>query len=241
MRRQIRRHSSRRSSSSSTRRRLGHLWSWLLHSRGRGRGHSALLDSTGPTQIILGLHRYHTVGEQGGAGGATPGAGLQDEADLQSSCCSASVDLQACTSDSPTSPLSLHSAESLDQEELSPVSRGGAGAAQSELSTPQPSSAPSCHHQSSRKMVLELAVNLKGVSLRHYSPLGSLSPNSSPVFASSSQMHSAQIQVDGSEVSSPAEPRSPSVKAEVGGCHFTADVQSRDINGKEEKKRGGTS
>ncbi|XP_017281395.1 low-density lipoprotein receptor-related protein 3 isoform X2 [Kryptolebias marmoratus] len=239
MRRQIRRHSSRRSASSSSRRRLGHLWSRLLHGRGRGRGHSALLDSTGPTPIILGLHSYQTVSEQAESGGAASGAGLQneaEEADLQSSSCgSASADLQACTPESPASPLSLcsDSVESLDQEELSPV---GGGGVQSEPSSPQPASTPTCHPRPSKKLVLELAVNLKGVSLRHYSPLGPLSPVSPPVFASSSQMHS-----EISEVVSPAEPLSSSVKAEDGDRYFAADVQSREMSSRDEKKREGTS
>lgn len=240
MRRQIRRHSSHRSTSSSSRRRLGHLWSRLLHSRSRSRGHAALLDSTGPTQIILGLHSYQTVREQGGAGEAGPGAGLQNEAeevDGQSSCRSPSADLQPCTPESPASPLSFHSAESLDEDELSPISRGSAP---SEPSSPQPASAPPCPLRPSRKMVLELAVNLKGVSLRHYSPLGPLSPISPSVFTSRPQMHSPQIHPEGSEVVSPAEPRS-SVKVEEGVCHFTANVQSREINSKDEKRREGNS
>lgn len=224
MRRQIRRHSSRRSTSSSSRRRLGHLWSRLW----RSRGHAALLDSTGPTQIILGLHSYQAGREQGGAGEAASGAGLRSEAeevDARSSCCSAPADLRACTPESPASPLSLRSAESLDEEELSPVS---GGSPPSEPSTPQLASAPSRHPRPSRKMVLELAVNLKGVSLRHYSPLGPLSP--------SPQMHSPQPHPECSEVVSPAEQRSSSVTLEEGVCLFGANVQSR-----EESRRGGNS
>nr|XP_015809424.2 low-density lipoprotein receptor-related protein 3 isoform X1 [Nothobranchius furzeri] len=216
MQRQIRRHSSRRSTSSSSRRRLGHLWSRLFCNRGRARGHSGLLGPTGPAQVTLGLHSYQTVRERRGLGRAVSGARLQEqveEVDLPRSCYSASVDLQAYTPESPASPLSLHSADSPDQEELSPDSSDRARAAQSELPTTHLASVPPFHRQSSRKMVLELAVNLKGVSLRRYSPLGPLSPVSPP---SSSPTQPAQLLSDSSEVTSPTEPMSSSVKTENG-------------------------
>uniref|UniRef100_A0A3B5ACQ0 LDL receptor related protein 3 n=1 Tax=Stegastes partitus TaxID=144197 RepID=A0A3B5ACQ0_9TELE len=228
MRRQIRRHSTRRSTSSSSRRRLGHLWSRLFHNGGRTRGHAPLLDPPGPTQITLGLHSYRT-------------------ADVGGSCCSATVDLEPCTPESPASPLSFHSVDSLDEEELSPVSRESRGGTQSGPPTPcqsdssahsrlpltpQEASVPPCHRRTSRKMVLELAVNLKGVSLRRYSPLGPLSPISPPVFPSSSQTPSAQSHPQLSEVVSPNEPLSSSVKAEDSDSHFAVD-------GRDERRREG--
>uniref|UniRef100_A0A3Q4GBU5 Low density lipoprotein receptor-related protein 3 n=1 Tax=Neolamprologus brichardi TaxID=32507 RepID=A0A3Q4GBU5_NEOBR len=230
MRRQIRRHSTRRSTSSSSRRRLGHLWNRLFRSGGRGRGHAPLLDPPGPTQITLGLHSYRTVGEQGPQSRAVPAGG----SDV------VGVDLP----ESPASPLSFHSVDSPEEEEdLSPVSRDGSRAAESSPPTPcqsdssvqsglplspQEASVPLCPPRASRKLVLELAVNLKGVSLRRYSPLGPLSPISPPVFPSSSQTPSTQPQPQGSEVTSPTEPLFSSVKPEDSDSQFTVNVPSRD-------------
>lgn len=258
MRRQIRRHSTRRSTSSSSRRRLGHLWSRLFHGGGRARGHAPLLDPPGSTQITLGLHSYRTVGEQGPQARARDQLG--DEADvvgLPDSCCSATVDLQPCTPESPASPLSLQSVDSPEDEEPSPVSREGTRvpqfehptASQSDSSahsrlppTPQEASVPQCHPRASRKLVLELAVNLKGVSLRRYSPLGPLSPISPPVFPSGSPTPIAQSRPQGPEVTLPAEPLSSSVKAEDSDLHFTVDVPgSRDRRSRDERRREGKS
>ncbi|XP_078017897.1 low-density lipoprotein receptor-related protein 3 isoform X2 [Epinephelus lanceolatus] len=257
MRRQIRRHSTRRSSSSSSRRRLGHLWSRLFRSGGRTRGHAPLLDSPGPTQITLGLHNYRTVGVQGPQARARSGAGLGDEADVvPGSCCSANMDSQPCTPESPASPLSSQSVDSPEEEELSPVSRDSSRAPQSEPSTPvqsessahsgapltpQEDSVPPCHPRASRKLVLELAVNLKGVSLRRYSPLGPLSPISPPVFSSSSQTPTTHPHSQGLEVTTPSESSSSSVKAEDCNSHFTVDVPSREIRSRDERRREGKS
>ncbi|XP_069029919.1 low-density lipoprotein receptor-related protein 3 isoform X1 [Embiotoca jacksoni] len=245
MRRQIRRHSTRRStssssSSSSSRRRLGHLWSRLLH---RARGHAPLLDPPGPTQITLGLHSYRTVGAQGPQRGASSEAGLRDDVDvdgLPGSCCSATMDLQSFTPESPASPLSFQSVDS--PEELSPVSRESSRAAQSGPPTPgdpsahsglpltrQEASVPPCHRRASRKLVLELAVNLKGVSLRRYSPLGPLSPISPPMLPSSSRTPSSQPHPQGSEVPSPTGLLSCD-------SHFTVDVPSREIRSRDERE-----
>ncbi|XP_037646006.1 low-density lipoprotein receptor-related protein 3 isoform X2 [Sebastes umbrosus] len=256
MRRQIRRHSTRRSTSSSSRRRLGHLWSRLFHSAGRTRGNAPLLDSPGPTQIALGLHSYRTV--QGSRARCRSGAGLGEEVDvvlgMRGSCCSATMDLQSCSPESPASPLSSQSADS-PEEELSPMSRGSSRAPQSELPTPvqsdssahsgpphtsQEASVPPCHTRPSRKLVLELAVNLKGVSLRRYSPLGPLSPISPPVFPSSSQTPTTTHHHPwGLEVTSPSEPSSSSVKAEDSNSHFTVEVPSREIRSRDERRREG--
>lgn len=239
MRRQIRRHSTRRSTSSSSRRRLGHLWTRLFHSGGRTRGHAPLLDSPGPTQITLGLHSYRTVGVQGSQARSRSGAGLGDDiAGMSGSCCSATMDMQPCTPESPASPLSSQ----YSPEEESPVS---SRAPQSEPSTPvqsgppttpQEDSVPPCHPRASRKLVLELAVNLKGVSLRRYSPLGPLSPISPLVLPSSSQTPTTH---PGPEVTPPSETSSSSsVKAEDSNSHFTVEVPSRDIRSRDERRRG---
>lgn len=249
MRRQIRRHSTRRSnSSSSSRRRLGHLWTRLFHSGGRTRGHAPLLDPPGPTQITLGLQSYRTVGVQGQQVSPRSGAGLGDEVDIvgmSGSCCLATMDLQPCTPESPASPLSFQSGDSPEEEELSPVCRAPQSESptpvQSDSSahsgpppTPQEASLPPCHPRASRKLVLELAVNLKGVSLRRYSPLGPLSPISPPSQTSTSHPHSQVL-----EVTSPPEPSSSSVKAEDSDSHFTVEVPSREIRSRDERRREG--
>ncbi|KAK5874500.1 hypothetical protein PBY51_019440 [Eleginops maclovinus] len=249
MRRQIRRHSTRRSTSSSSRRRLGHLWTRLFHSGGRTRGNAPLLDSPGPTQITLGLHSYRTVGVQGPQARTRCGVGLRDEVDAGGFYCSAAMDLQSCTSESPASPLSSQSADS-PEDMLSPASRESSRGPQSEPCTPvqsdslthsgpptdpQEASVPPCHIRASRKLVLELAVNLKGVSLRRYSPLGPLSPISPPVFSSRSQTptttHPHPL---GPEVMSPSEPSSTFVKAE--DSHFTLEVPSREIRNRDKRR-----
>lgn len=249
MRRQIRRHSTRRSnSSSSSRRRLGHLWTRLFHNGGRTRGHAPLLDPPGPTQITLGLQSYRTVGVQGQQVSPRSGAGLGDEVDIvgmSGSCCLATMDLQPCTPESPASPLSFQSEDSPEEEELSPVCRAPQSESptpvQSDSSahsgpppTPQEASLPPCHPRASRKLVLELAVNLKGVSLRRYSPLGPLSPISPPSQTSTSHPHSQVL-----EVTSPPEPSSSSVKAEDSDSHFTVEVPSREIRSRDERRREG--
>ncbi|KAM8894903.1 low-density lipoprotein receptor-related protein 3 isoform 2-T2 [Spinachia spinachia] len=245
MRRQIRRHSTRRStsSSSSSRRRLGHLWSRLFHGAGRARGQVPLLDSPGPAQIALGLHSYRTVGAQGS------GAGLGGEgyvAGRRGSCFSATTDLQSCTSESPASPLSLLSADSAEGGGLSPVSRPTPAEppapVQSDFSehaapppNPQEALVPPCPTRTSRKLVLELAVNLNGVSLRRYSSLGPLSPISPPVFPSTSQTPTTLPHYLGREVTSPSEPS----KAEVSNGHLTVDVPSRAIRRRDERRSEG--
>lgn len=256
MRRQIRRHSTRRSTSSSSRRRLGHLWSRLFHSGGRTRGHVPLLDPPGHTQITLGLHSYRTVGEQGPETEDTEQLG--DEVSVAgggSSCCSGATDLQPCTPESPVSPLSLQSVDSPEDREPSPVSREGTRAPQFDPHTagqsdplalnglppiPQEATGPPCHPRTSRKLVLELAVNLKGVSLRRYSPLGPLSPVSPSVFPSNSQTTTtttAQTHPQVPEVTSPTDPFSSSVKAEERDCHFAVEVPSRDRGTRDERRR----
>lgn len=253
MRRQIRRHSTRRTNSSSSRRRLSHLLSRLFRSGGRTRGQAPLLNPPGPTQITLGLHSYRTVGVQGPQARARSGAGLGgDVVGMPGSCCSTTMDLELCTPESPASPLSLQSVDSPEEEELSPVSRESSRAPQSEPPTPvqsdsstnsgpppspQEASVPPCLSRASRKLVLELAVNLKGVSLRRYSPLGPLSPITPPVFPNSSQTSTPHLHSQGLEATSPSEPSSSSVKAEDRDGHFTVDVPSREIRSRDERRR----
>ncbi|XP_061621199.1 low-density lipoprotein receptor-related protein 3 isoform X1 [Phyllopteryx taeniolatus] len=158
MSRQLRRHTSRRSlGSSSLRRPFGHLWHRLFRREGRPRGHVPLLDPPVSTHVNLGLHSYQTGGgnvdvepDRGNSEGTDPG----------------------CTSESPASPLSFQSGDSPEGTALSPEVPGP-----SDVSGPPPLTGP--HPRSSRKLVLDLALNLKGVSLRRYSPLGSLSPANS--------------------------------------------------------------
>ncbi|XP_038126916.1 low-density lipoprotein receptor-related protein 3 isoform X1 [Cyprinodon tularosa] len=217
MRRQIRRHSTRRSSSSS-RRRLGHLWSRIFRTPGRARGQTALLDPVEPAQVTLGLQSYHAVREEGSMGAAMSAARVQDEGEVGG----------FLTPESPASPLSLQSVNSSDAEEQSPVGSGGDGVPQSEPPTPQAAPVPSCSCRPTRKLVLELAVNLKGVAFKRYSPLGPFSPMSPPVLTSSSPMQSAQPPPQGSEVTSPSENMFPSVEREESDSHFSMAVPSEE-------------
>ncbi|KAM9825096.1 low-density lipoprotein receptor-related protein 3 [Syngnathus typhle] len=159
MSRQLRRHTSRRSSasSSSSRRRFGHLWRRLFRRGGRVRGHAPLLDPPAGTHVNLGLHSYRTSADDDAhlARGQLEGGELPE-----------------CASESPASPLSFQSGDSPEGAALS-------------LEAPGPSDPsgppllPIPHSRSSRKLVLDLALNMKGVSLRRYSPLGPISPANS--------------------------------------------------------------
>ncbi|XP_068174430.1 low-density lipoprotein receptor-related protein 3 [Antennarius striatus] len=255
MRRQIRRHSTRRTNSSSSHRRLGHLWSRLFHSGARTRGQPPpLLEPPGPTQITLGFHSYRTVAAQDLQARAVSGAELRDEFDLRvmsGPYCSSSRNLQPFTPESPASPLSMQSEDSPAEEDLSPVSWESSRALQSPptpvqsdssaLSRHPPTSLeaplPSRHPRTSRKMVVELAVNLKGVSLRRYSPLGPLSPVSPPVLSNTSQTLTTVPQSQGLEANSPSEPLS-TVKADGHDSHSTVEVPSREIRSRNEKEGG---
>lgn len=250
MRRQIRRHSTRRTTSSSSRRRLGHIWNRLFHSGGRVRGHAPLLDPPGPTQITLGLHSYRTVNVQGPQTRSRCGAAPGEEVDVGGM---SGMDMQPFSPESPASPLSFQSVDSPDTEEMSPISRESSRATQSGPPTPLQSDSsslsgtsstfqeipvPPCPPRASRKLVLELAVNLKGVSLRRYSPLGPLSPISPSVFPSSSQTSLPPPQ--GPEGTFSSEPSScSSVKGEESDSHFAVEVSSREINSRDKRRREG--
>ncbi|KAL6112765.1 lrp3 [Pungitius sinensis] len=172
--------------------------------------------------------------------------GLREEgyvAGRRGSCFSATADLRSCTSESPASPLSLVSANSPEGGGLSPVGRPTPSEpstpVQSDFSehtapppTPQEALVPPRPTRTSRKLVLELAVDLNGVSLRRYSSLGPLSPVSPPVFPSSSQTPTTLPHYLGREVTSPPEPS----KAEVSNGHFTVGVASRAIRRRDERR-----
>ncbi|KAL0977979.1 hypothetical protein UPYG_G00164260 [Umbra pygmaea] len=184
MRRQIRRHSRW----ATSRRRLGRLWSRLSHRGTRFRGQTPLLTPPGaqPGQVTLNLHSYHTAERPGGVAPAqTP-----------SPCSTAQQALSPHPSESPPSPLSPSDSEHSVASQSSPESQGcRVSSPPSALSTPgpqdgatppDPSSLPQhCpsednrgHYtrRSSRKLVLGLAANLRGVALQRYSPLGLTSP-----------------------------------------------------------------
>lgn len=236
MRRQIRRHSTRRSSSSS-RRRLGHLWSRLFRAVGRARGHAALLDPVETAQVTLGLHSYHTAREESALGGGVSGACVQMEAEVggcPSFCSPAAVDLQACTPQSPTSPLSLHSVNSSDPDELSPVSSRGAVFPESESPTYQAESAAPRSRRPSKKLVLELAINLKGVSFKRYSPLGPFSPTSPPALTTSPLTQ--RFHPQGPEVTSPSVIMPP--LAEESDSHSPPDLPSEERRSSEGNTEG---
>ncbi|XP_067104715.1 low-density lipoprotein receptor-related protein 3 [Osmerus mordax] len=189
MRRQIRRHSSRRATS---RRRLGRLWSRLFHRGSRLRGQIPLLTPPGSAQVTLGLYSYHTAeGANRSSGGGPP--------QTPSPCSTAALGLalQAHSealshppSESPPSPLSPHSSSSSQVEELSPGSpeSRSSAAQEDEIVSPsgqgdpappypsQDSAGGSYNRRASRKLVLDLAANVRGVALRRYSSLGGPAP-----------------------------------------------------------------
>uniref|UniRef100_A0A3Q2XIP9 Low density lipoprotein receptor-related protein 3 n=1 Tax=Hippocampus comes TaxID=109280 RepID=A0A3Q2XIP9_HIPCM len=131
-----------------------------LHAlRARPRGHVPLLDPPAGTHVNLGLHCYRTAG---GDVDAQPSQGHSEGADPLEN-----------VSESPASPLSYQSGDSPEGAALSPDAPGP-----SDASAPPLLTGPS-HPRSSRKLILDLALNMKGVSLRRYSPLGPLSPANS--------------------------------------------------------------
>ncbi|XP_073762145.1 low-density lipoprotein receptor-related protein 3 isoform X1 [Danio rerio] len=209
MRRQIRRHSSRRSSS---RRRLGRLWNRLFHRGSRVRGQIPLLTPPGHTHANtypeLNLHSYNTadnsVRESPETTGQTPpscsavalGLALQAQNDA------------LCLPDreSPASPLSLPSPNSLhstsdtlededDEDDRSSAGKQGILAKHKDAdSSPGPSERPkrsASRSRSSRRLVQELAAELRGVSLLRYTSVG-ISPLSSPESPTSSSGQSEE-------------------------------------------------
>ncbi|XP_071766630.2 low-density lipoprotein receptor-related protein 3 [Centroberyx gerrardi] len=256
MRRQIRRHSSRRSSSS--RRHLGHLWSRLFHRGARARGHAPLLDPPGPTQITLGLHSYRTVEEEGPRG--IPTTPTPSPAPAPGSCSLAAMDLELLPSESLPSPLSSQSALDTTEEEdelsagspQSCVSRESNRAPRSGPPTPGHSNSsapgrlpptfqdcptPSYHCRASRKLVLDLAVNLRGVALRRYSPLGPLSPVPPSLASSGPQIHRTRPRTQGQEGTSPNEPSPSSGGAEYSKSCHTLEVPNREGKSREGRRR----
>lgn len=239
MRRQIRRHSTRRGNPLSSHRRLGHLWTRVFHGGRRARGQDLLLDPPGAAQVTLGLQSYQTVGTRGRQPSPCSGgdAGRESDAGALPGCL-ATMDPQPRSPESSPSPQSSQS-----EAELSPVSRGsspsepptplqsGPSAPNGPPPAPQEAHPPTCRTRTSRKLVLELAVNLKGVSLKRYSSLGPLSPLPPQPQTPTSSCHS-----QGQEVASSPEPSSP-VKEEDNNHHVTVDVPSREIRGGGEKRR----
>ncbi|KAM9817482.1 LOW QUALITY PROTEIN: low-density lipoprotein receptor-related protein 3 [Neosynchiropus ocellatus] len=231
MSRQIRRHSSRRSSTS--RRRLGHLWNRLFHSDGRARVQTTLLDPPGHTQISLGLHSYRSVLDQ-----ASRGRGAPTDSCLMVAGTSGSYSASMEPSESPASPLSY---QSLDSDE-SPVSRTPQSEPHSPLTdSPHCSATPStsvetsapCQPRTSRKLVLELALNLKGVSLRRYSPLGPLSPVPTPV--TSDPLAQPRTQTPPRRLTPPSEPSGSAGKASDSRSPGAADFPCRGKAVREER------
>lgn len=218
MRRQIRRHSARRGAPLSSHRRLGHLWTRVFHGGPRTRGHDLLLDPPGAAQVTLGLQSYRTVEAEGH--GSSPGGGAgEDGEDGAPPRCFAVTDPQPRSPDGSASPPSSPS-----EAELSPVSGVSGGASLSDPPTPlqsdsptpptpQEARLPACRTRMSRRLVLELAVNLKGVSLKRYSSLGGLSPLSP-------QPHSS---TGGCQEGTSSPEPSASVKEEDGSQHLDGE------------------
>ncbi|KAL0188858.1 hypothetical protein M9458_015957, partial [Cirrhinus mrigala] len=203
MRRQIRRHSSRRSSS---RRRLGRLWNRLFHRGSRLRGQIPLLTPPGHTHTNthpdLSLHSYNTtddgIEESRESVGQTPppcstvALGLALQAHTEALCLP--------DRESPSSPLSLpspnsprSSSDTLEDEDDDEDDRSLEGIRmrskqgispkhKDDDSPPGPPDSPkrsTSRSRSSRRLVQELAAELRGVSLLRYTSVG-ISPLSSP-------------------------------------------------------------
>lgn len=202
MRRQIRRHSSRRSSS---RRRLGRLWNRLFHRGSRLRGQIPLLTPPGHTHTNthsdLSLHIYNTtddgIEESRESAGQTPpncstvALGLALQAHTEALCLP--------DRESPSSPLSLPSPNSPrstsdtleDEDDEDDRSSEGIRMRskqgiypkhKDDESPPGPPDSPkrsTSRSRSSRRLVQELAAELRGVSLLRYTSVG-ISPLSSP-------------------------------------------------------------
>lgn len=214
MRRQIRRHSSRRSSS---RRRLGRLWNRLFHRGSRLRGQIPLLTPPGPTHTNthsdLSLHSYNTADDGGEesreSAGQTPSPcstvalGLALQAHTEALCLP--------DRESPASPLSLPSPSSPrstsdtleDEDDEDDRSSEGMRARPKQGISPKHKDADSppgppdspkrstSRSRSSRRLVQELAAELRGVSLLRYTSVG-ISPLSSPESPMSSSSQSEE-------------------------------------------------
>ncbi|XP_067295949.1 low-density lipoprotein receptor-related protein 3 [Pseudorasbora parva] len=214
MRRQIRRHSSRRSSS---RRRLGRLWNRLFHRGSRLRGQIPLLTPPGHTHTNahpdLSLHSYNTADDGGEESRESEG-----QTPLPCSTLALGLALQAHTEvlclpdrESPASPLSLPSptsprstSDTLEDEDdeddrssegMRARSKQGISPKQKDGDSPAgPPDSPkrsTSRSRSSRRLVQELAAELRGVSLLRYTSVG-ISPLSSPESPTSSSGQSEE-------------------------------------------------
>lgn len=210
MRRQIRRHSSRRSSS---RRRLGRLWNRLFHRGSRLRGQIPLLTPPGHahtnTHTVLGLHSYNTVDanaedlregvEQTPSPCSTAALGLALQAHAEAFCLSERESPPSPFS--PSSPASPRStSDTLEDEDeddrsselsgarIRPKSQCSSPKCEEEDSPPGPPDSPKYstnRSRTSRRLVQELAAELRGVSIVRYTSVG-VSPLSSPESPTSS-------------------------------------------------------
>lgn len=232
MRRQLRRRLARRGSPSFSRR-LTPLW--MRPTAGLA-----------PPGSAQGLQSYQSVGGEGPqlspcSGGGVGDAGAPPE-------CFAMVDLQHCLSERSASPLS-----SQIELELSPLGRVSSRAWSRSSSRSEPPliihcepAAPNrppptvrevyrmCGKRISRKLAVELASNLRGVSLVRYSSLGPLSPLSPQPQTSTSSFHS-----QGQDVTSSPEPSS-SATEEDNSRHVTVQVLhggTRGGDGKRSERR----
>lgn len=215
MRRQIRRHSSRRSSS---RRRLGRLWNRLFHRGSRLRGQIPLLTPPGHTHMnthtVLGLLSYNTVDatteelregvEQTPSPCSTAALGLALQAHTEALCLSERESPPSPFSPpSPASPRST--SDTLEDEDDSSELSGArirpksstqcsSPKCEEEDSPPGPPDSPKYstnRSRSSRRLVQELAAELRGVSLVRYTSVG-VSPLSSPESPTSSSGRSGE-------------------------------------------------
>lgn len=241
MRRQLRRHPARRGNPSFSRRNTP---LWMRAFRGGTPATDLDLDPPGSAQAALGPRSYQSTGAEGRRFGPCSGGGAGEAALLPE--CFAMVDLQQFSLERRAPPSS-----SRPERELSGV---GSRAWSRPASRSEPPGRPQggssahngppptirevsqmCRKRIPRKLVLELAVNLRGVSLKRYSslgPLAPLSPLSPQPQTSTSTCHSR-----GQEASSSPGPSS----SVTGEDSVTVDVPPRERGGGDGRWRDGKS
>lgn len=235
MHRQLRQHSARCGNPSLSRR-LPPLWTRAFPSGRPTAGPD--LHPPGSAQPARGLQRYQSVGAEGHQCGPCSGAGAGDAGALPE--CFAMVDLRYCSPERAASPPS-----SPPEMEPSRVGRASSRAWSRSASHSEPPVRPlpsvpprtirnayrMCRNRTSHKLVLELAGNLRGVSLMRYSSLGPVSP-----LSPQSQTSTSSFPSQGPEGTSSPE-ASSSVTGEDNNHQVTVEMRGRDGRRRERRSQ----
>lgn len=243
MRRQFRRHSSRRSNPCFSRRPTP-LWT---RSFPGGRTTAGLdLDPPGSARASRGLRGYQTLGAEGQPFSPRPGGGGGEGGALSE--CFAMVDLRPCSPEPSASPP-----PSQTQVDVPPVGRVSRRAWTRLASQPPVGvqSHSSVHrgppptvrelyplirrNRTSRKLVLELAANLRGVSLIGYSSLGPVSPLSH-LSSLSSLIPQPQTSTSQSQGATSSPEPSSAVKDDDNNHQVSVQVSPGDTRSREEEE-----